>query len=117
MVLRLCVVLALILGIYFWISGINSGGLVNIHMILGILVVLSLWVLGIIQATTKGGNWSLAIGAIILGLIIAGFGMAQNELLKPPSVHWIIQVIHLLLGLGAAGLGESIARRYKRLSA
>src|SRR5947209_10810749 len=113
MVLRLSVLLALILGIIFWTG--NAASLKLVHIGLGILVVLSLWILGFVQATARGGNWGLAAGAFILGLILPIFGLGQEGLL-PGSAHWIIQVIHLLLGLAAIGLGETIAGRYKRLT-
>ena len=65
-VLRVCGALAVILGLLFW-SG-NLMNLIPIHMLLGILVVLSLWVLGIGQALARGGSWPLAIGALLLGM-------------------------------------------------
>ena len=112
-VLRLSALLALILGILFWTS--NAGSWTFVHMGLGLLVTLSLWVLGASQAFTERGNWGLAAGAFVLGAILPIFGMMQEALL-PGAMHWIIQVIHLLLGLSALGLGEEIARRYKLLS-
>jgi hypothetical protein len=107
-VLRLCVGLALILGILFWTDH-AADSLVLVHLCLGILVVLSLWTLGVAQALTKGGSWGLAIGAVVFGLILAASGGIQDELLTG-SWHWIIQVVHLLLGLSALGLGERIGR-------
>lgn len=112
MVLRTCVVLALILGILFW-TGNAADSLIPVHIGLGILVVLSLWTLGFAQALTKGGSWGLAIGAVVLGIIIAAFGGAQAEILTG-SLHWVIQGIHLLLSLSALGLGERIGGRYRR---
>lgn len=114
-VLRVCVLLTLILGIVFWAGNVDA--VVPIHMLLGILVVLSLWVLAVATATAKGGNWGLAAGAFVLGIIIVALGLRQTSILPAPSLHWIIQVIHLLLGLSAAGLGEAMAGRYKRLNA
>ncbi len=113
MVLRVTVLLALILGILFWTG--NALGLVLIHMALGILAVLSLWILGGAIASTKGGI-GLAIGAFVWGLLVAVLGLTQGNLLAAGSTHWVIQVLHLLLGLGAIGLGEMIAGRYKRIS-
>jgi len=112
--LRICVGLALILGILFW-TGNTADSLVPAHMVLGILVVLSLWTLGFAQALTKGGSSCLAIGAVVVGLILAASGGTQDEILTG-SWHWVIQVIHLLLGLGALGLGERIGRRNTRRS-
>jgi len=112
-VLRVSVLLTLILGIAIWTG--NADSLRPVHIVLGILVVLSLWILGFAQATVRGGNGGLAAGAFILGLILPIFGSGQEGLL-PGSAHWSLQVIHLLLGLAAIGLGEMIAGRYKRLT-
>jgi hypothetical protein len=113
MVLRVAVILTLILGVLVWFD-IAKSGLTGIHMLLGIIVVLSLWVLGGFIITTKGGI-GVGIGAFVLGLIVLLFGLTQKGILAGSSLHWIIQVIHLLFGLSAAGLGEAIAGRYKRL--
>jgi hypothetical protein len=112
MILRVTVLLALILGILFWTG--NALSLVLVHMALGILAVLSLWTLGGAIASTKGGI-GLAIGAFVWGLLLAALGLTQGTLLAG-STHWVIQVLHLLLGLGAIGLGEMIAGRYKRVN-
>jgi len=112
-VLRASVLLALILGILFWTG--NATSLVLVHMGLGILAVLSLWTLGAAIASTKGGI-GLAIGAFVWGLIVAALGLTQGTLLAG-STHWVIQVLHLLVGLAAIGLGEMIAGRYKRVTA
>src|SRR5712664_660754 len=94
LVLRVAVLLTLILGLLLWF-GIASN-LVGIHMLLGIIVVLSLWVLGGFILTTRGGI-GLGIGAIVLGLIVLLFGLNQRTILLG-NLHWLVQVIHLLLG-------------------
>jgi hypothetical protein len=111
MVLRVAVLLTLILGLLFWFDIAKS--LVALHMLLGIIVVLCLWVLGGFIVATKGGV-GIGIGAFVLGLIVFLFGLTQRGILVG-NLHWLIQVIHLLLGLAAAGMGEMIAGRYKRL--
>jgi hypothetical protein len=110
--LRISALLALILGILFWTG--NADNLMLVHIILGILVVLSLWILGGAIATTKGGI-GLAIGAFVLGALVVILGFTQGGLLTG-SAHWVIQILHLLFGLSAIGLGEMIAGRYRRLS-
>jgi len=112
-VLRASVLLALILGILFWTG--NATSLVLVHMGLGILAVLSLWTLGAAIASTKGGI-GLAIGAFVWGILVAALGLTQGTLLAG-STHWVIQVLHLLVGLAAIGLGEMMARRYRRVTA
>ena len=51
MVLRLAWLLALILGILFWTG--NAQNLTLIHMLLGFIVVISLWVIGLAQGFIK----------------------------------------------------------------
>ena len=114
MVLRLGVLLALIMGILFWTGYIQN--LIPIHMLIGILVVLSLWIIGLAQGFIKGASFSLALVTFILGLALAIVGLYQTGWLIGSlySLHWIIRVIHLLLGLSAIALGEMIAARTKR---
>lgn len=115
MVLRLFVVVMLILGIIIWVRNLDTTNpLVMGHETLGILTVLDLWAVGILQARTPAGNWGLAIGAIVLGLVVALVGIFQVNLLPDPSVHWIIQIVHLLLGLSIIGLGEVMGGRVRR---
>ena len=113
-VLRLCGALAVILGILFW-SG-NALNLIPIHMLLGLLVVLSLWIVGIGQAFSRGGSWPLAGGALLLGLLVIVVGMRQSSLLVGPF-HWVIQVVHLLLGILAVGIGQIATARGRNSSA
>jgi hypothetical protein len=112
-VLRFAGMLAVILGILFW-SG-NGLNLVAIHMLLGILVVLSLWTVGIGQAFSSGGSWPLAGAAFLLGLLVVFVGMRQTSLLVGPF-HWVIQVVHLLLGMLAIGVGQFAATRGRKSS-
>jgi len=109
-VLRLGGALAVILGILFW-SG-NALNLIPIHMLLGLLVVLSLWIVGIGQAFSSAGSWPLAGGALLLGLLVIVVGMTHSSLLVGPF-HWVIQVVHLLLGILAVALGQIAAARWR----
>lgn len=108
-VLRVCGALAVILGLLFW-SG-YALNLIPIHMLLGLLVVLSLWVVGIGQAFSREGSWPVAGGALLLGLLVIALGMTQSSLMVGPF-HWVIRVVHLLLGLLAVRLGQiAVGRR------
>ncbi|HEU5228616.1 MAG TPA: hypothetical protein VFU49_12450 [Ktedonobacteraceae bacterium] len=110
-VLRIAALLALILGLIFWTSD-TRGTLVPIHMLLGIIVTLALLILGGVIMTVKGGL-GIGIAAIVLAIVVPIIGLTQTQLLGG-SLHWIIQVIHLLIGLAAIGMGEMIAGRYRR---
>ena len=113
-VLRVAALLALILGILNWVGYPLVS--ILIHMFLGIIVVITLWILGGVMFTLRGGA-GLGIGAIVLGLIVLALGLSQQQILpEPNSAHWVVQVIHLLVGLSAIGMGEAIGGRYRRQS-
>ncbi len=113
MVLRLCVLIALVIGILHWVK-VLDGATIMVHMLFGILVTLSLWALGyFILTAPKGASLGLGIGAFVLGICIIAVGLLQTQFSLGAS-QWIIQVLHLLLGLFGAGLGETIAGRYRR---
>ena len=107
--IRVLGVIQLVLGILFWTG--NALGLVDLHQLIGILLVLALWTQAALahRAGVPGG---LVAGAAVYGLIVPIVGLTQRELL-PGSAHWVIQVIHLLLGIGLIGLAENLATRAK----
>lgn len=115
MVLRLVVLAALVLGILFWTDTLDaSGPILDVHRTLGILTVLVLWFLAFSARGVPGAR-GLVLRAYVLGLVVAIWGFAQQSILpEPNSLHWLVQVIHLLFGLGAIGLGEMIAGRERR---
>jgi len=110
-ILRVGVLLAIILGILLWTG--NFDNIKSIHMLVGIIVVLALWTIGLVQGFQKGGSFGLAAATFVVGLALAIVGLYQEQWLTS-SFHWIIQVIHLLLGLSTIGLGEMIAGRTRR---
>jgi hypothetical protein len=109
MAIRVLGVVQLALGILFWTG--NALGLVDLHQLIGILLVLALWTQAALahRAGVPGG---LIAGAAVYGLIVPIVGLTQRDLF-PGSAHWVIQVIHLLLGIGLIGLAENLAIRAK----
>jgi hypothetical protein len=101
---------ALALGLLFWIANIDF---ISIHMLLGIIVTLSLLVLGLVALSARGMRLLGAVGAIY-ALIVPVFGLTQDRILDT-SAHWIIQAAHLLVGIGALALIGIISTRYQRL--
>ena len=104
--------LALISGILFWTG--TAVNLIALHMLLGFLTVGALWVIGLGQAFAQHGSWIIAAGALIVGAVMIALGMTQSSLLAG-DFHWIIQVIHLALGLLTIGIGHMAAARYRKL--
>ncbi len=96
----------IVLGVLFWTGRALS--LVPLHMLLGMLFVLCLWILVALAFLARAGR-GLALVTLAWSLIVPLLGVTQLRLL-PGSSHWVIQSIHLAVGLIAMGLAHSLAR-------
>ncbi len=104
-IVRVTGAIQIVLGVLFWTG--NALSLVPVHMLSGLILVISLWFLAF-QALQAGVNTRLGIVAIVWGLLTVALGMFQGGLLPGPA-HWIIQVLHLLVGLAAIGQAHGLA--------
>ncbi len=97
----------IVLGILFWTG--NADALIPIHMLIGLTIVLALWTLATLGAFVRVrlGLVALAIG---WGVLMPVLGITQVQLLPGP-MHWLVQVAHLVVGLVALGLADTLARR------
>lgn len=102
--------LALLLGLLLWTG--NGYALTNLHMVLGIVVVLVLWTLAGL-ALSRGSQRGLTVTALLWGLITPVIGILQTQLL-PGSSHILIQLVHLVLGAGVIALGNRLATALPR---
>ncbi len=107
-VLTLAGLLALISGLLFWTG--TALNLMSFHMLLGFLAIGALWVIGVAQVFAPRGSWIIAACALIVGAVMIVIGMTQSSLLIG-RFHWVIQVIHLVLGLLTIGIGHMAAAR------
>jgi hypothetical protein len=105
-IVRVAGTLQLVLGVLFWTG--HAYTYVPLHIINGAVIVLTLWtvaVLALIARTHRG----LASFALLWGLALPAFGMRQATLLIGP-MHWIVRVIHLLMGLAAMALAGTLGQ-------
>jgi hypothetical protein len=107
MLIRVIGTIMVVLGVLFWTG--NAYSLVNVHMLLGLTLVILLWVVAGL-AGRAGVHLALVGLAVVGGLAVPVLGLTQASLLSGP-MHWLIQVLHLLLGIGAIGLAETLSRR------
>ena len=110
-VLRITGVIQIVLGLLFWTN--NAFALIPIHILSGYVFVLSLWILAIVAALAGVGRGRVAV-ALVWGLIVPILGLTQTQSLPGPA-HWVIEVLHLLVGLAAIGQGEGLARRIRQV--
>ena len=110
-VLSFAGLLALILGLLIWTG--TDLNLVQMHMLLGLLAVGALWVIGVGQAFATGGSWIIAACALVVGATLVFIGMTQASLMVG-AFHWVIQLLHLVLGLLVIGIGHIGAARYRK---
>jgi hypothetical protein len=104
-VLRVSGLIQIVLGVLFWTG--NARELIPVHMWNGFLLVLMLWFLALLAAHAGAGPGPVSLAAL-WGLVVPVLGLTQTSLL-PGGFHWIIQVLHLVVGLGAIGQGEGLA--------
>jgi hypothetical protein len=98
------------LGGLFWTG--NAYSLVGLHMLSGIVLVLALWLQAALAARA-GIGFGLPAIAVVWGIVVVGLGMTQDGLLTG-DLHWLIKVVHLVVGLAAVGQAESLAQRTLR---
>ena len=110
-VLTLAGVLALISGLLIWLGWALQ--LVSLHMLLGILTIAALWTICFAQATMPAGSWTIALGGLLLGIVTLLLALYQATLLVG-SLHWIVQAMHLLLGIAIIGLGHMLTARLRK---
>lgn len=113
MTVRICGLVLIVLGVMIWTGRFDQ--LIPIHRLIGILLVLALWALCYFAARA-GVPAGLVAGAFVWGLVAPVLGLTQEGILTG-SYHWVIQVLHLLIGLGVIGWGERLGRAIKSGSA
>jgi hypothetical protein len=99
-------IIALALGLMFF--GGDARGLIPLHIVLGVLVAVALVVLSL--AAIMAQRVGLGIVGIVVAVLMVVVGMGQDQMLRGQD-QWIVQVLHILLGMGAIGYGEVIGKR------
>jgi hypothetical protein len=98
---------ALVLGLLMWIA---NSDLTDIHMLFGLLVTLGLLVMSIMALTARGLRiWGIV--GIVYVFIVPIFGEVHSNLLVG-QLHWLIQTLHTLIGIGAIALTGFLGARY-----
>ncbi len=91
-------------GAVIW-SG-EADQLIPVHILIGIVLVLSLWTIAAIAARS-GVSAQLIAAAVAWSIVAAILGTTQERILEG-DWHWTIQAVHLLVGIGVAVWGRAL---------
>ncbi|HSS92425.1 MAG TPA: hypothetical protein VLR46_00385 [Candidatus Dormibacteraeota bacterium] len=109
--LRISGLLLVLLGMAIWTG--RADQVIPVHEFLGFVLVLSLWTLAFFAARA-GVATGWVVLAVVWGLIAPILGLTQERLLTG-DWHSTIQILHLLIGLGAIAQGEGLVVRMRRI--
>ncbi|GHO85678.1 hypothetical protein [Dictyobacter formicarum] len=119
---RLALMAAMVLGLMIWIMqisviSVHVNSMVEIifrdvHQLLGAIGAILLLALGAVVIFSPGTRW-LAAAGILYAFIFPAFGLVQASIFVG-NLHWLVQIVHLLLGIGAMYLAREIERRHIR---
>jgi hypothetical protein len=88
-------VVLLALGVYIWTSGADQ--LITVHVVVGVLLVLSLWTIAAIAASS--GVSGVVVGvAVAWSFVAVLLGLTQDGLVTG-EWHWTIQALHLVIAM------------------
>jgi hypothetical protein len=103
--LLICGGLLLVLGIVIWTG--NGDALIPVHIAIGIVLVLTLWIICVIALRSERVAPNTVATAAAWGVLVVLLGLAQEDLLVG-SWHWTIQVLHLAISMGAIWWGRRL---------
>ncbi len=98
--------LLLIMGLVIWTG--NADSLITFHILLGVVLSLALIVIAV-QALRTGVSPGLPVLALVWAIAMPVLGLTQETL--PESLALLVQVFHLLVGVGSWLLAEVLVRR------
>lgn len=92
----------LALGLMVWTG--RADEVIPLHVLIGLVLLLSLWTIAAIAAAC-GVSRRLVGAAVFWSILTAVLGTTEKTLLAG-DLHWTVQVLHLLLGMGVIAWGR-----------
>src|SRR3954466_271006 len=106
-VVRIAGILQLVLGALFWTG--HAYAYLPVHIVSGVAIVLTLWIVAVLALIVRTHR-AIAVIGVLWGLALPAFGLVQAGVLVG-SMHWIVRVIHLAMGLVAMGLAGTLGQK------
>lgn len=104
-VVRLTGLLQLAIGLALW-SG-NLLQYLQFHLLDGYIFTLAFLAIVGLAAFARVGMGLVLVGLVWV-VVVPVLGMTQTQIL-PGDFHWIVRVVHLLVGVGAMGFADRLA--------
>jgi len=106
-------VLLLALGVYIWTGGADQ--LITAHVVVGVLLVLSVWTIAAIAAAS--GVSAVVVGAAVVWSFVAVLlGLTQGGLVTG-DWHWTIEALHLAIAMAMVGWCQVLVVLMRKASA
>jgi len=109
-IVRLTGMTQVALGLLFWTD--RALTLVPVHMAIGLTFVLAVWTLAGLAARMRV-RAGLVVVTVLWGGLVLALGITQGRLLPGPA-HWIVEVLHVLVGVAAMALAARLAAQIRR---
>ncbi|HET7041061.1 MAG TPA: hypothetical protein VFI13_03545 [Gemmatimonadales bacterium] len=95
-----------VLGLILWTG--HGANLTQLHMLVGVLFTVTY--LAIVALASRSGlTLGPSLFALGWGFLLPILGMVQTRLL-PGEYHWVIRVLHLLVGIAAMGIADRLVK-------
>jgi hypothetical protein len=107
LLIRIVFVIQLLLGVALWTGRFDS--VRPLHIALGVAIVLGLWTQAVFGWRAGAPPAQVAV-AIAWGALTPIFGLTQEQIASG-GLHWVVQVIHLAVGVAAVAQAEALATR------
>ena len=104
-------VVLLVLGAIIWTG--HADELIPVHVLVGFVLVLSLWTIAAIAARA-GVSRAVVAGAVAWSVVAPVLGATQDALVTG-AAHWTIQLLHLMIGMGVVAWGRLLITRTGRM--
>lgn len=123
LIARLALMVTLVLGLLYWIAQIPALSMLltllgqihytSIHEGFGFTGALFLLILSVMAVRNREVRW-LALLGVLYAFLLPAFGLTQAQILAG-NLHWLVQIAHLLFGIGAMYLALGLEKRYQQL--
>lgn len=100
------------LGAVIWTG--EADQLIPVHILIGIVLVLSLWTIAAVAARSRVSAGLIA-AAVAWSIVAPILGTTQERLLEG-DWHWTIQVVHVLIGIGIVAWGRALVVQIRKAS-